>query len=265
MNLGLKGKRALVTGSSAGIGLATVRALAREGAQVTLNGRSEARLKAAVARLHKELPDAQVGSIAADLATLAGCRALVAQLPDVDVLVNNLGIFEVKAFDQITDEDWLRFFETNVLSGVRLARHYLPGMRTRHWGRVVFVSSESALQIPPEMIHYGMTKTAQLAVARGLAETLAGTGVTVNCVLPGPTASEGVEEFLAQMMAAERGIDRSTLEREFFVTARPTSLLRRFASPDEVASMIAYVCSAQASATTGAALRVDGGVVRAIA
>jgi NAD(P)-dependent dehydrogenase (short-subunit alcohol dehydrogenase family) len=265
MNLGLEGKRALVTGSSAGIGLATARALAREGAQVTLNGRSEGRLKGAVEHLRKELPDAQVAGIAADLASAAGCQVLVTHLPEVDVLVNNVGIFEAKSFEQISDEDWLRFFKTNVLSGVRLARHYLPGMRTRNWGRVVFVSSESALQIPPEMIHYGMTKTAQLAVARGLAETLAGTGVTVNCVLPGPTASEGVEEFLAQMMAAERGIDRTTLEREFFATARPTSLLRRFATPDEVASMIAYVCSAQATATTGAALRVDGGVVRAIA
>jgi NAD(P)-dependent dehydrogenase (short-subunit alcohol dehydrogenase family) len=174
------------------------------------------------------------------------------------------GIFEPKPFDQIADEDWLRFFETNVLSGVRLARHYLPGMRSRNWGRIVFVSSESGLQIPTEMIHYGMTKTAQLAVARGLAETLAGTGVTVNSVLPGPTASEGVGEFVAKM-AAERGSDAATVEREFFATARPSSVLQRFITPEEVAAMIAYVCSIQASATTGAALRVDGGVVRAIA
>ena len=177
--------------------------------------------------------------------------------------MNNVGIFEPKPFEQIPDEDWLRFFETNVLSGVRLARRYLPGMRSRGWGRIVFVSSESALQIPAEMVHYGMTKTAQLAVARGLAETTVGTGITVNSVLPGPTASEGVATFVTQMAAA-RGTDPKTAEREFFETARPSSLLKRFATPDEVASMIVYVCSARASATNGAALRVDGGVVRSI-
>jgi NAD(P)-dependent dehydrogenase (short-subunit alcohol dehydrogenase family) len=202
-------------------------------------------------------------SIAADLSKANGCQALIGQLPDVDVLVNNLGIFEPKPFEQIPDEDWIRFFETNVLSGIRLARHYVPGMRSRNWGRIVFVSSESALQIPTEMIHYGMTKTAQLAVSRGLAETLTGTGVTVNSVLPGPTASEGVGEFVSQMAAA-RGIDAATVERQFFETARPSSVLKRFATPDEVAAMITFVCSVQASATTGAALRVDGGVVRAI-
>jgi NAD(P)-dependent dehydrogenase (short-subunit alcohol dehydrogenase family) len=185
-------------------------------------------------------------------------------LPEVDILVNNLGIFEPKPFEQIPDEDWIRFFETNVLSGIRLARHYVRGMRSRNWGRIVFVSSESGLQIPTEMIHYGMTKTAQLAVSRGLAETLAGTGVTVNSVLPGPTSSEGVGAFVTQMATA-RGLDAKTVEREFFATARPSSVLQRFATPDEVAAMITYVCSAQASATTGAALRVDGGVVRAIA
>jgi NAD(P)-dependent dehydrogenase (short-subunit alcohol dehydrogenase family) len=188
----------------------------------------------------------------------------VRQLPEVDVLVNNVGIFEPKPFEQIPDADWLRFFETNVLSGVRLSRHYVSGMRSRDWGRIVFVSSESALQIPTEMIHYGMTKTAQLAIARGLAETLVGTGVTVNSVLPGPTASEGVGGFVAKM-AADRGVDAGTVEKEFFASARPSSVIQRFATPDEVAAMIVYVCSAQASATTGAALRVDGGVVRAIA
>jgi NAD(P)-dependent dehydrogenase (short-subunit alcohol dehydrogenase family) len=264
MDLGLKGKRALVTGSTAGIGFAAARALAAEGASVVLNGRTKARVDEAVARLKAELPGAAVGGIAQDLGSGKGCRALIAQLPEVDVLVNNLGIFEPKPFEQIPDEDWLRFFETNVLSGIRLARHYVQGMRARNWGRIVFVSSESGLQIPAEMIHYGMTKTAQLAVARGLAETLAGTGVTVNSVLPGPTASEGVGGFVAQLAAA-RGVDAATVEREFFQTARPSSLLKRFATPDEVASMIAYVCSAKASATTGAALRVDGGVVRAIA
>jgi NAD(P)-dependent dehydrogenase (short-subunit alcohol dehydrogenase family) len=264
MDLGLKGRRALVTGSTAGIGFAAAQALAAEGAVVTLNGRTQARVDAAVQALRTALPDAQVAGLAADLATKAGCDALVAQLPDVDVLVNNMGIFEPKPFEDIPDEDWMRFFETNVMSGVRLSRHYVGGMRARDWGRIVFVSSESALQIPADVIHYGMTKTAQLAVARGLAETLAGTGVTVNSVLPGPTASEGMGGFVAQI-AKSRGVDTATVEKEFFATARPSSLLQRFATTAEVAAMIAYVCSAQASATTGAALRVDGGVVRAIA
>ena len=264
MDLGLKGKRALVTGSTAGIGLATARALATEGAHVTLNGRTQARVGSAVDRLKRELSGATITGIAADLSSGKGCETLIGQLREVDVLVNNVGIFEPRSFEQISDEDWIRFFETNVLSGVRLSRHYVRGMRSRNWGRIVFVSSESALQIPTEMIHYGMTKTAQLAVARGLAETLVGTGVTVNSVLPGPTASEGVGGFVAQM-AAGRGVDAATVEREFFATARPSSVLQRFATPDEVAAMIAYVCSVPASATTGAALRVDGGVVRAIA
>ena len=263
MDLGLKGKRALVTGSTAGIGLATARALASEGAQVTVNGRMEARVGRAVDRLKSELSGATVDGIVADLSSAGGCQTLIGRLPNVDVLVNNLGIFEPKPFEEIPDEDWLRFFETNVLSGVRLSRHYVRGMRKRNWGRIVFVSSESALQIPAEMIHYGMTKTAQLAVSRGLAETLTGTGVTVNSVLAGPTASEGVGEFVARM-AATRGVDPATVEREFFATARPSSVIKRFATPDEVAAMITYVCSARASATTGAALRVDGGVVRAI-
>jgi NAD(P)-dependent dehydrogenase (short-subunit alcohol dehydrogenase family) len=263
MDLGLAGKRVLVTGSTAGIGFAAARALAREGAAVTVNGRTERRVRAAVDRLRAEVK-APVNGIAADLSTAAGCEALISALPDVDVLVNNMGIFEPKPFEQISDEEWLRFFETNVLSGVRLARHYVGRMRARGWGRIIFVSSESALQIPTEMIHYGVTKTAQLAVARGLAETLAGTGVTVNSVLPGPTASEGVGAFVEQLAKA-RGADVGTVEREFFATARPTSILQRFATPDEVAAMITYVSSAAASATTGAALRVDGGVVRAIA
>jgi NAD(P)-dependent dehydrogenase (short-subunit alcohol dehydrogenase family) len=264
MELGLRGKRALVTGSTAGIGWATARALAAEGATVTVTGRTEARVRDAMARISAEVAGAVLGGVAADLATAAGCRALAERLPEIDILVNNLGIFEAKPFDAISDEDWLRFFETNVLSGVRLARQYLPGMRARDWGRVIFVSSESGLQIPTEMIHYGTTKTAQLAVARGLAETLVGTGVTVNSVLPGPTASEGVQSFVADLGAA-RGVDAATVEREFFATARPSSILRRFAAPEEVASMITYLCSARASATTGSAVRVDGGVVRAIA
>lgn len=264
MDLGLEGKRALVTGSTAGIGFATARALAAEGACVTVNGRTQARVDSAVEQLTREPSGATIDGVAADLGSAEGCETLIRQLPEVDVLVNNVGIFEAKPFEQILDEDWIRFFETNVLSGVRLSRHYVRGMRLRNWGRIVFVSSEPALQIPTEMIHYGMTKTAQLAVARGLAETLAGTGVTVNSVLPGPTSSEGVVGFVAQM-AANRGVDAATVEREFFATARPSSVLQRFATPDEVAVMITYVCGAPASATTGAALRVDGGVVRAIA
>ncbi|MDR3479100.1 MAG: SDR family oxidoreductase [Burkholderiaceae bacterium] len=264
MDLGLKGKRTLVTGSTAGIGFATARALAAEGASVTVNGRTQARVDSAVDALVREFPGASITGITADLSSSEGCAALIGQLPEIDVLVNNLGIYEAKSFEQISDEDWIRFFEINVLSGIRLSRHYVQGMRSRNWGRIVFVSSESGLQIPAEMIHYGMTKTAQIAVARGLAETLAGTGVTVNSVLPGPTASEAVGGFVAQM-AAKRGVDIATVEREFFTTVRPSSLLQRFATPDEVAAMIVYTCSVQASATTGAALRVDGGVVRAIA
>jgi NAD(P)-dependent dehydrogenase (short-subunit alcohol dehydrogenase family) len=263
MDLGLTGRRALVTGSTAGIGLATAEAIAREGAFVIINGRTQARVQGALSQLRQAIPSAQVDGIAADLSTATGCASAIAAHPDLDILVNNMGIFEPKPFEQIPDSDWLRLFEANVLSGIRLARHYVQGMRARNWGRIIFVSSESAVQIPTEMIHYGVTKTAQLAVARGLAETLAGTNVTVNSVLPGPTASEGVGAFVARL-AAERGLDPSAVEREFFTTTRPSSILQRFATPAEVAALIAYVCSAQASATTGAALRVDGGVVRAI-
>lgn len=263
MELGLQGRRALVTGSTAGIGLATARLLAAEGAHVVINGRTEARVREAVAAVLAAVPAALCEGVAADLGTADGCARMVAAVADVDVLVNNAGIFEPKPFEEIPDADWFRFFEVNVMSGVRLSRAYLPGMRTRNFGRIVFVSSESALQIPAEMIHYGMTKTAQLAVARGIAETTAGTGITVNSVLPGPTASEGVTTFVAQMAEARR-TDAAAMEREFFEQARPSSLLRRFATPDEVAAMIVYVCSTRASATNGAALRVDGGVVRAI-
>jgi NAD(P)-dependent dehydrogenase (short-subunit alcohol dehydrogenase family) len=263
MDLGLRGKRALVTGSTAGIGFATAKLLAAEGATVVVNGRTAARATKAADEIRSQVRDARVEAVAADLGSAAGCTELAARAPDIDVLVNNVGIFEPKPFEQISDADWLRFFEVNVLSGVRLSRHYLPGMRARNWGRIVFVSSESALQIPAEMIHYGTTKTAQLAVARGLAETTVGSGITVNSVLPGPTGSEGVETFVRQMAQA-RGTDFKTMEREFFATARPSSLLQRFATPDEVAAMIAYVCGVPASATNGAAVRVDGGVVRAI-
>ena len=263
MDLGLTGKRVLITGSTAGIGFAAARAFAAEGARVIVNGRSEDRVRSALAELRRAYPNIAVDGVAADVGTAAGCEQLIARIPETDVLVNNTGIFEAKAFEDIPDADWMRFFEINVMSGVRLSRHYVSGMRSRNWGRIVFISSESALRIPTEMIHYGMTKTAQLAVARGLAETLAGTGVTVNSVLPGPTMSEGVGTFVTQL-ATERGVDQATLEREFFSTMRPASLLRRFERPDEVAAMIVYACSAAASATTGAALRVDGGAVPTI-
>jgi NAD(P)-dependent dehydrogenase (short-subunit alcohol dehydrogenase family) len=230
---------------------------------VTVNGRTQARVDAAVADIKKAHAGADVLGVAADLGTAAGADALARALPQVDILVNNLGIFEPKEFADIPDGDWLRFFEVNVLSGVRLSRLYLPAMKARNWGRIVFISSESAVNIPAEMIHYGVTKTAQVALARGLAETTAGTGVTVNSVLPGPTASEGVQTFVAQMAEA-RGVDETAMEAEFFQHARPSSLLKRFETPAEVASLVAYVCSPLASGTSGAALRVDGGVVRSI-
>ena len=263
MDLQLKGKRALVTGSTAGIGFAIAHALAAEGAIVTLNGRTQSRVDAAIAELTKAVPGGQVSGVAADLGTGAGCAALTAAVPEVEILINNVGIFEPKAFAEISDADWLRFFEVNVLSGVRLSRHYIEGMRRANWGRILFISSESGVQIPSEMIHYGTTKTSQLAVARGLAETTVGTGITVNSLLPGPTQSEGVATFVAQLAEA-RGVDFATMEREFFASARPSSLLQRFATVDEVASMAAFLSSPLASATNGAAVRVDGGVVRSI-
>jgi NAD(P)-dependent dehydrogenase (short-subunit alcohol dehydrogenase family) len=263
MNLQLDGKRALVTGSTAGIGFATARKLAGEGASVIVNGRTPERVEQAVLNIRKSATGGQVSGVAADLSTGAGCARLIEQIPVTDILVNNMGIFDPKPFLDIPDADWLRFFEANVMSGVRLSRHYLRGMLERNWGRIVFVSSESAVQIPAEMVHYGVTKTAQVAVARGIAETAAGTAVTVNSVLPGPTKSEGAGSFVEEL-AKQRGIDFDAMEREFFASARPSSLLRRFITVDEVANMIAYVCSPAASATNGAALRVDGGVVRAI-
>lgn len=262
MDLQLGGKRAVVTGSTAGIGLAAATALAREAASVVVNGRSEERVARAVERVQAEA-NGEVLGVAADLGSAEGVAELARRIPETDILVNNLGVFEPKDFGEISDEDWFRFFETNVMSGVRLARHYLPGMKERDWGRVLFVSSESAVQIPVEMIHYGVTKTAQLAVARGLAETTAGTNVTVNSVLPGPTASEGVTTFVGQM-AEEQGVSEEEMENEFFRSARPSSLLGRFIEPGEVAAMITFLASPASSATNGAALRVDGGVVRSI-
>lgn len=263
MDLQLTGKRALVTGSTSGIGWATARELAAEGAHVILNGRDPARLASAVARIQSELPEAVVDGVLADLSSVAGCQRLLDAAGEVDILVNNLGIFESKAFEQITDEDWLRFFEVNLLSGVRLARHHLPRMKARGWGRMVFISSESGICPPAEMVHYGMTKSAQLSVSRGLAETCVGTGVTVNAVLPGPTRTEGVGEFFATL-AREAGQTLADAERDFFQHARPTSLLQRFIEPAEVAAMVTYVCSPRSAATNGAALRVEGGVVRSL-
>jgi NAD(P)-dependent dehydrogenase (short-subunit alcohol dehydrogenase family) len=263
MDLQLEGKRALVSGSTGGIGLAIAQGLAAEGAHVIVNGRTQARVDAALEKLSSAKLAGKVEGFAGDLGTADGVERITAKYPEVEILVNNLGIFEPKPFEQIPDADWLRFFEVNVLSGVRLSRHYLPRMKERNWGRIVFISSESALQIPKEMIHYGMTKTAQLAVARGLAETTPETGVTVNSVLPGPTYSEGAGTFVEQMAAAQK-ISREEVEKEFFRNARPSSLLKRFATVEEVAAMVTFVCSTRSSATNGAALRVDGGVVQAI-
>jgi NAD(P)-dependent dehydrogenase (short-subunit alcohol dehydrogenase family) len=258
MDLQLRGKTALVSGSTGGIGLAIAAALKAEGASVIVNGRTQQRVEGAVKRI------GAAHGIAADLGTESGARAVIERFPEVDILVNNLGIFEPKPFEQIGDDEWRRFFEVNVLSGVRLSRHYLPLMKQKNWGRIVFISSESGLQIPAEMIHYGMTKTAQLAVSRGLAETTAGTAVTVNAVLPGPTASEGVNDFVDRL-AQSKGTDRAEVERRFFSEARPSSLLKRFATPEEVAAAVVFVCSPLASAINGSALRVDGGVVQSIA
>lgn len=262
MDLQLKGKRALVTGSTAGIGYAIAEALAREGAHVIVNGRKEETTKQAA----DAIANATGGTVipfAGDLSTEEAAKKLVATYPTVDILINNLGIFEPKNFEDIPDEDWRRFFEVNVLSGARLSRLYLPEMRKQNWGRIIFISSESAVQIPTEMIHYGMTKTAQLAIARGLAEATAGTGITVNSVLPGPTRSRGVGDFVGTL-AKEAGKTFAEYEKEFFTVARPTSLIKRFATPEEVASMVVYVASPLASATTGAALRVDGGTSKGI-
>ena len=264
MDLKLAGKRALISGSTAGIGRAIAAALLREGVQVIINGRRQTDVDQVAAELRdSQGSQSQVQGFAADLSLPEGAEALHKQFPDIDILVNNLGIFEPAAFEDISDADWQRFFNVNVLSGIRLARLYLPVMRRNNWGRIIFISSESAVQIPSEMIHYGMTKTAQLAVARGLAESVSGTNITVNSILPGPTNSRGVGDFV-ESLAASGGKSFADVEREFFVTMRPTSLLKRFSTPDEIASMVTYIASPLASATTGAALRVDGGVIRSI-
>jgi NAD(P)-dependent dehydrogenase (short-subunit alcohol dehydrogenase family) len=270
MNIQLNGRKAIVTGSTAGIGRATAEGLARAGANVVVNGRGDARVAEAVQQMRQAFPQSDISGVAADLSTAEGAEALIASAPDVDILVNNVGTAHLRDYNgiediaKIPDEDWLGLFQLNVMSGVRASRHYLPRMVAKGWGRVVFVSSESAVNIPKEMLDYGMTKTAQLAVSRGLAEAVAGTGVTVNAVLPGPTRSEGLGEFMAKQAAAN-GITQEEAEQGFLKAMRPTTLIQRFATTDEVANMIIYACSEQASANTGAALRVDGGVVRFVA
>ncbi len=262
MDLKLRGKRALVTGSTAGIGFAIARGLARERAEVIINGRSEQKVAEAIRRIGSEVGSTATG-VAADLSSAEGVNRLIEGAGRVDILVNNAGIFEPVPFLEISDQDWFRFFELNVMSGVRLARALLPPMVQRNWGRIIFISSESGVQIPAEMVHYGVTKTAQLALSRGIAESAAGTGVTVNAVLPGPTRSEGVVDFLAKV-AAEHATEMSSVEAEFLRTMRPSSLIRRFAEPDEVANLVVFLAGEGSSAITGAALRVDGGVVRSI-
>ena len=263
MNLGLQGKLAVVSGSTAGIGLAIAAALAAEGAKVVVNGRTQVRVDAALKTIQQRVPGTDLRGVAADLGTAAGVGSFLRQVPSADVLVNNLGIFDVKPFLEIPDAEWLRFFEVNVLSGVRLSRAYLPAMLKRNWGRIIFISSESAQHIPAEMIHYGMTKTAQVAVARGLAESIAGTGVTVNSILAGPTASEGASAFI-ENMAKQQNISVAEIERQFFQSARSSSLLKRFETTEEVAAVVAFVAGAQSIAINGAAVRAEGGVVRSI-
>ena len=264
MDLHLKKKRILITGSSAGIGLAIAKEVAREGAEVIITGREEKRLAKAKQAIEKDVSGATVNLISVDFDKKEEVDTLIETYPEVDILINNVGIFEPKPFGNIPDEDWFRFFEVNVMSGVRLSRHYFPKMLEKDWGRIIFISSESGVQIPDEMIHYGMTKSAQLAIARGMAELTKGTNVTVNAVLPGPTWSEGVETFVGKI-ADEQGKNVEEVEKDFFKEARPTSLIQRFIEVEEVAAITAYLCSPRSSATNGAPIRVDGGVVKSLA
>jgi NAD(P)-dependent dehydrogenase (short-subunit alcohol dehydrogenase family) len=264
MKIDLSGKTAIVTGSTAGIGYAIAKGLAQAGAAVVLNGRTTAAVDAALAKLRLEVADANIRGVAADVGSSAGCAALLAAEPAADILVNNVGIYGPQDFFEIADAEWTRFFEVNVMSGVRLSRAYLPGMVQRQWGRVLFLSSESALNIPADMIHYGFTKTAVLSISRGLAKRVAGTGVTVNAILPGPTLSDGLEAMLKDEQQAS-GLSMEDTAAAFVMKNRPSSIIQRAATVEEVANMVVYAASPQASATTGAALRVDGGVVETIA
>lgn len=261
MDTQLKDKIALVTGSTAGIGLAIANGLAAEGAQVIVNGRTKARVEEAISSIQKKVPQANLLGVEADFSNKEEVNRIISKFPNVDILVNNVGIFEPKDFVDIPDEDWIRFFEVNVLSGVRLSRAYLPSMLKKNWGRILFISSESGIQIPNEMIHYGVTKSAQISLGRGIAELTKGTNVTVNSILPGPTRSEGVEGFLEDL-AKQQNVSTTTVEKEFFKNARPTSLIQRFATVEEVANLAVYLSSPLSSATNGAAVRVDGGVVK---
>jgi len=263
MDLQLRDKLALVSGSTAGIGFSIAETLAAEGATVVVNGRTQKRVSDAIAKIREKFPDAKLEAFAGDLSLPEVASRVTTRFPRVEILVNNLGSFEPRPFEEISDQEWTAIIETNFMSGVRLSRHYLPGMKEKNQGRIIFISSESAINIPAEMIHYGVTKTMQVALARGLAETTAGTGVTVNSILAGPTRSEGVEKFL-QNLAKSQGVEPATVEKEFFEKTRPSSLLQRFASTDEVAALVAFVASPLSSATNGAALRVEGGVIRAI-
>ncbi|MFA5683666.1 MAG: SDR family oxidoreductase [Lysobacteraceae bacterium] len=264
MNIDLSGKSAIVTGSTGGIGLAIATGLSKAGVRVTLVGRSQARADEAIATLRNDGGRDDASGVVADLGTAEGCAALIAARPDADILVNNLGIYGAREFFEIDDALWDEFWQVNVMSGVRLARHYAQGMRDRGWGRIQLVSSESALNIPTEMIHYGVSKAALQGLSRGLAKALAGTGVTVNTILPGPTRTSGSVQMMADL-AAERGVTALEMEAIFLAENRPSNLLGRFAEPEEVANLVVYAASPQASATTGSALRVDGGTVETIA
>ena len=263
MDLQLKDKKALVTGSTAGIGYGIARQLLKEGAHVIINGRTQERIDSAISQLENTVPQCDVSGCVADFSNKQQVNQLITAHDSVDILINNVGTFSPKAFETITDEEWLHIFEVNVLSGVRLSRHYLPKMINQDWGRIIFISSESGVQIPSEMIHYGTTKTAQLGVARGLAQQTSGTNVTVNSVIPGSTRSEGAEKFISDL-AKEKGKSIDEIEREFFETVRPSCLIKRFATIEEVATFVTYLVSPLAAANNGAALRVDGGTIPTI-
>ena len=263
MNLNLAGKSALVTGSTGGIGFAIAETLAAEGVLTYINGRTEERVERAMSQIAANVERAKLKPMVADLSHVEGCETVIKTIPKLDILINNFGIYEVKPFEAIDDADWIRFFESNVLSGIRLSRHYFSSMKEAHWGRIIFIASESGIQIPSEMIHYGMTKTAQIAVARGLAELSVGTGVTINSVLPGPTMSEGVKAFM-QAMAKQKGMSETEIEHEFFTSVRPSSLLKRFIDPMEIAHIVAFIASPLSVAMNGSAVRAEGGIVKSI-